>query len=144
MIWSFRNFGVARWSDLDAGPNQDVMDLAATYGMKYGACAAIGDDLSRTLLSVARSDRELTDIELDRIEDISTRFHLIAGVKSWIREGEHDILRALSEGMDMASVAAAVGLSVDECEGRLQTLRQRLEVPDNKAAIERARLFGLL
>jgi LuxR family transcriptional regulator len=65
VAWGFTNEGTERWSNLtdDSG----VMKLAAEYGMKYGVVVAMVTGNSRSLGGLARSDRDFTQEEIDRI-----------------------------------------------------------------------------
>ncbi|WP_242649751.1 autoinducer binding domain-containing protein [Yoonia litorea] len=65
VAWGFSNEGTERWSNLD--DSSGVMKLASEYGMKFGAVVAVNTNGSRSLGGLARSDRELTDEEIELI-----------------------------------------------------------------------------
>jgi len=75
VAWGFENTGVARWSDLAAQDTAGVMSKAAEYGMPYGAVFAIEVAESRSLGSFARSDREFTESEIERMQAAVAKLH---------------------------------------------------------------------
>ena len=66
VAWGFQNTGFLRWSDLvdPAG----IMELAATYGMKYGVVIAAESDGSRSIGGFSNTDRDFTDEEISQMQ----------------------------------------------------------------------------
>src|SRR6056297_2140459 len=68
VAWGFTEEGVTRWSALGIPDPFGIMKEAAEYGMAHGVCVACGPISSRSICGFARSDREFTDDEIDRLE----------------------------------------------------------------------------
>ena len=74
VAWGFTHEGACRWSDLDDDPAH-VMDRAAEHGLKYGIVCAVESAGSRSFGSFARTDREFTDAEMDRLLAVLAELH---------------------------------------------------------------------
>ncbi|SEW03481.1 Autoinducer binding domain-containing protein [Cognatiyoonia koreensis] len=63
VLWAFENEGCRRWSELTEHDGAGVLDMAAKYGLQFGATCAVEAGNTRSMCSFARSDREYTDAE---------------------------------------------------------------------------------
>jgi DNA-binding CsgD family transcriptional regulator len=57
---------------------------------------------------------------------------------------ERDALRLLAEGRSTAQIAAAMSISPNTVRARIHHLRAKLDVPDRRQLVPRARDLGLL
>jgi LuxR family transcriptional regulator, quorum-sensing system regulator SdiA len=120
-FWGFSNQGELRWSAVRVPDLRGIMIEAKAYGLRYGAVFSRKRGDKRSLLSVARADRELTDTE---IEVLASKFD------SWVdmvvggdplTAAELDVLRLLKEGLGQADIA--VELSISESAVKQRCLR---------------------
>ena len=61
VFWGVSKSGQIRWSEINLPDPFGVMKLAAEHGLTFGAVCSCGKITSRTIVGVARSDREFTD-----------------------------------------------------------------------------------
>ena len=110
-FWTFSHIGEKRWSEIKLPDVRGVMAEAKKYGLVYGAIFSRKRNDKKSLLSVARADRELTDLE---IEIIGAKFDgwidMVVG-RTLLTDGELDVLRALRDGLDRQEIAARLGMS---------------------------------
>lgn len=62
--WAFANNGAMRWSALSDADNNNVLLAAAGFGLNYGVVIALDDGGSKTLASFARTDREMSELDI--------------------------------------------------------------------------------
>ncbi|WP_284162832.1 autoinducer binding domain-containing protein [Frigidibacter sp. SD6-1] len=62
--WGFSSEGTIRWSALADMDEMGVLKQAGDYGMRYGVAISVMRGNSRSIAGFARSDREMTDIEI--------------------------------------------------------------------------------
>lgn len=62
--WAFANTGAVRWSALAAEDTAGVLAEAAKYGLRYGVTIAVSQGGTRSMASFARSDREMSDLDM--------------------------------------------------------------------------------
>ncbi|MGB7323181.1 MAG: autoinducer binding domain-containing protein [Albidovulum sp.] len=94
--WGFANTGAIRWSDLLPQDEHGVMALAAEHGNKFGVCASLFQDGSRSIASFTRADRELTDDEMLGCQaDLQNLHRLTQGVETFSPD-VHAMLKQLS------------------------------------------------
>lgn len=110
--------GEKRWSELTHAkvpllPNL-IMKRAKTYGMKYGLVIArrdSSDSGSKHMLSLARSDRELTDAEITlaatTFDGLLDAFH----ANDALTPRQLEILTLFAKGNTRAEIAAALCIS---------------------------------
>jgi LuxR family transcriptional regulator, quorum-sensing system regulator SdiA len=110
-FWGFSNQGELRWSAIRLPDLRGIMVEARSFGLRYGAVFSRKRGDKRSLLSVARSDRELTDTE---IEVLAAKFD------SWVdmviggdplTNAELDVLRLLKDGLGQGDIASELGIS---------------------------------
>lgn len=61
--WGMLHTGWCRWSDMRGTENNDVMQQAASHGIRFGATYATKSGKSRSIAFISRHDREITDDE---------------------------------------------------------------------------------
>ncbi|RYG91891.1 transcriptional regulator [Loktanella sp. IMCC34160] len=92
--FGFENNGTIRWSELAANDPAEVLSEASKYGLVYGMACGIEDGGSRSVAGFARSDRELTDAEIDQLQGLVQDLHtMTAEAKSVSPEVREDLRR---------------------------------------------------
>lgn len=94
--WAFANTGAIRWSALAAEDTFGVLTRAADFGLRYGGTFALDDGGSRSMASFARSDRELSDIDMAGLAADLRLLHLDTLGTMVMSPEMHDALRQLS------------------------------------------------
>lgn len=142
--WGFSTTGTIRWSDERLPDPFGLFDEAARYGLKYGATVSYGPISSRTIASIARSDREFTDHEIALVETIVHELHDATEPPSELTTAQIDALKCIAGGDRHAAAAAKLGISESALKARLNSARQRLMARTTAEAIQRAKDYRLL
>ena len=77
--WAMLHTGAARWSDLAASDPRGIIAAAARFGLVHGLTCVTGPMLSRSLVSLARADRDFTDDEVAAALSLTEDLHRLAG-----------------------------------------------------------------
>ncbi len=146
VIWCIQNEGFIRWSDLvrQIADPLDVMRQAADAGLAFGVSISCGLPQSRSLLGAARSDREFTDPEIARMQELLQQGHALLDRATAMRPILVEALEAIACGMTYEQACAHLGISRTALRYRLHAARAALGVEDNPEAIRRAIDLGLL
>ncbi|MGB7262674.1 MAG: autoinducer binding domain-containing protein [Albidovulum sp.] len=144
VIWSLTNIGYKRWSDLEYLDVRGVMKRARLYGLNYGVAISVGKLSARSMLGMARSDREFSDTEINVALEIFGRIHEIVVAEKTLTPSMAEALRLVSEGEQHASAAAKLGISESAFKARLKSARERLNVRSTAEAITQAKQHNLL
>lgn len=111
LLWTFTNTGERRWSEVTMPDVRGVLAAARPFGLVYGAIFARRRGDRRSLLSIARPDREFTDTE---ISIVGARFDswvdMVIGTVA-LTPGELEVLRALKDGLGQQEIALKLGVS---------------------------------
>ena len=111
LLWSFVNSGVRRWSDIKLPDPRGIMSAALQFDIRYGAVISVKKGRKRSVLSVARGDRELTD---DEIADLKARFGTWCDHttnRAALTDREIDVLKLLSTGHSQREIADALDIA---------------------------------
>lgn len=146
IIWGVMNEGALRWSDLvrQIPDPLGVMRQAAEMGLTHGVSISCGPPESRSVMGAARSDREFTDAEIARMQDLLQQGHDILDRATAMRPILVEALEAIACGMTYDQACAHLGISRTALRYRLHTARASLGVEDNPEAIRKAIDLGLL
>ncbi|WP_299821167.1 autoinducer binding domain-containing protein [uncultured Jannaschia sp.] len=111
LLWSFVNSGVKRWSEIKLPDPRGIMKAALKFDLRYGAVISVKKGRKRSVLSVARGDRELTDTE---IADLKERFgtwcdHVTN--RAALTDREIEVLKLLSVGHSQREIAETLGIA---------------------------------
>ncbi|NRP12621.1 Transcriptional activator protein AnoR [Aliiroseovarius sp. xm-m-379] len=136
--------GAIRWSAITLPDPFGIMDEAKTFGLAYGVCVSCGPVTSRTVASVARSDREFTDEEIATITGIVLRLHHETQPPDSLTNAEIEALRILAAGERYANGAALLGISESALKARLSSARKKLFARTSAEAIQRAKDYRLI
>lgn len=111
LVWTLRNTGARRWSEIKLPDIHEVMVAARRFRLSYGGIFSTTRGKKRSLLSVARADRELTDTEM---EVIQARFEswvdMVVGMPE-LTPREIDVLCGLKDGLCQQEIAERLGVS---------------------------------
>lgn len=144
IAWGFSTTGSVRWSELSIPDPFGILTEAAGYGLAYGATAACGPISSRTIASIARTDREFEEAEIRRFEQVVQRLHHMTEPPDSLTTAQIDALRLIAAGDRYAAAAAKLNISESALKARLISARQRLMARTTAEAIQRAKDYRLL
>ncbi|NSX54559.1 helix-turn-helix transcriptional regulator [Parasulfitobacter algicola] len=109
--WSLSYTGRKRWSDLKMHDMRNVMKDSKQFGLKYGASFSKKNGLTQSFLSVARPDRELTDVEMEFIDAKFCTWVQLVMEKPRLTDAELDVLRCLRDGFSQSEIAEILQIS---------------------------------
>lgn len=144
IAWGLSCEGATRWSEVELPDPFDIMGQAAKFGLLFGAAVAIGPLTSRSIVGIARSDREFNDQEILEIEKIVHDLHVITEPPTELTPAQIQALRCIADGDRHAAAAARLGISVSALKARLISARTRLLARTTSEAIQRAKEYRLL
>lgn len=142
--WGFSTTGTIRWSDKRLPDPFGLFLEAAKYGLNYGATVSYGEISSRTIASIAHSEREFTDEEIARVASIVHELHDATEPPSELTTAQIEALKCIAGGDRHAAAAAKLGISESALKARLNSARQRLMARTTAEAIQRAKDYRLL
>lgn len=142
--WSFASTGATRWSNPRIPDPFRIFEEAKTFGLKFGATVSVGPVLSRSVCSVARSDREFTDDEIAEMSALIERLHDMVEPTTRLTKAQHEALSCIADGHRHAAAAAMLGISESALKVRLSAARDRLMARTTAEAIQRAKDYNLL
>jgi LuxR family transcriptional regulator len=144
VFWGIGTTGVTRWSEIGLPDPFDVIKQAAQFGMKYGASASCGPISSRSIVGIGRGDREFTNEELVKLEEIALRLHEENTPPTELTQAQIEALQCISNGDRHTAAAAKLGISESALKARLKSARIRLEARTTSEAVRKAREYRLL
>ena len=142
--WAFSTTGWTRWSNPELHDPYGIFDEARRFGLNFGVTLSTGPIASRTIVSLARTDREFQDEEIEEIRDIVLRLHDMTDPPQSLTPAQAEALRCIAGGDRHEAAAAKLGISVSALKARLNAARQRLMARTTAEAIQRAKDYGLL
>lgn len=145
VIWFNDYQGQIRWSALPYADSYGVMADARYFGLKYGAVFSIHHKDSRNWLTIARNDRELTDIEMATLwAKFETWTNNCYGNVIQLDPKEAAVLRLFGQGLDRAAVAAELGVSISTVKLYQSSAQKRLGAKSRSEALKMATSLNLL
>lgn len=144
IAWGFSTTGACRWSALPIPDPFNILREAANHGLTYGLTVSNGPISSRTIASFARSDRELTDGEIEEISTTVKRLHEITEPPASLTKAQKEALRCIAQGDRHAAAAAKLGITESAFKARLISVRERLKARTTAEALQRAKEYRLL
>ncbi|HGG65132.1 MAG TPA: LuxR family transcriptional regulator [Rhodobacteraceae bacterium] len=142
--WGFCTTGWTRWSNRIIPDPFGIFKEAARFGLTYGATISCGPIRSRTIVSVARADREFEDAEIEEVQAIALRLHDMTEPPHRLTKAQTEALKLIADGHRHAAAAAYLGISESALKARLTSARQKLMARTTAEAIQRAKDYGLL
>ncbi len=144
VFWGLGVKGATRWSSIKLPDPFNIIGKAQKFGLLYGAVISWGPITSRSIVGIARGDREFTDAEIECAVEIVKLLHDLAEPPTELTEAQVEALRLLSDGHRHAAAAAELGISESALKARLKSARTRLGARTTAEAIRKAREFRFL
>lgn len=125
--------GATRWSAIQhsRGLNKtaDFLEISANEGLSFGAAVVartLKDPTIKSLVSVSRNDRELTDDELTRLE--VSFFELLTKIEfgAQLTERQTRILRLMAGGSTRSECAKVLKVSPETVKRDVELVRETL------------------
>ncbi len=136
--WAFATEGTRRWSELDTPDPENILHLAATFGLNFGVAVSHGPAASRSIGGFARDDREFLDDEIAQISELVRALHQETTPPEHLSTAQVEALRLIANGYRYADAAAYLAISESALKARLRTARERLLCRTTAEAIQRA------
>lgn len=144
IAWGFSTEGVTRWSEITILDPFGIFDDAASYGLRFGIAVSVGAVTSRSIVGLARSDREFTDAEMDEVQEAVRSLHSYTEPPDSLTKAQTEALRLIAEGDRHTAAAAKLNISESALKARLTGARERLLARTTAEAIQRAKEYRLL
>ncbi len=144
VFWGIGVEGTTRWSSIPLPDPFGVLKKAAAHGLSYGAVSSYGPITSRSIVGVARADREFTDDELETLRELTIQLHVAAKPPSDLSKAQIEALQCVANGDRHSAAAEKLGITESAFKARLQSARTRLEARTTSEAIRKAREYRLL
>lgn len=144
VFWGVGLTGTIRWSAIPLPDPFSVMAKAAAHGLRFGAASSYGPITSRSVVGIARQDREFTDDEMAALKELTIRLHIAAKPPDALTKAQVEALQCLANGDRHAAAAERLGISESALKARLISARVRLEARTTSEAIRKAREYRLL
>jgi LuxR family transcriptional regulator, quorum-sensing system regulator SdiA len=144
VFWGIGVQGTVRWSEVPLPDPFNVMKQAANHGLRFGGVSSYGPIGSRSIVGMARADREFTDGELAELTDLTARLHIAAKPPSELTKAQIEALKCVADGDRHTAAAAKLGITESAFKARLQSARLRLEARTTSEAVRKAREYRLL
>lgn len=144
VFWGLGVKGATRWSEIKLPDPFNIMGQARKHGLTYGIVLSHGPITSRSIVGLARGDREYTDEEIEATIEIVRQLHEAVEPPADLTSAQIEALRLLSEGHRHAAAAARLGISESALKARLVSARTRLRARTTAQALRKAREYGLL
>lgn len=138
LYWAMMNTGNTRWSAIRWPDPRGVMAAAKRFDINYGAIFSRGGvtgDVKKTILSLARADREFTKEEMSLIASMMDRLVQEASLDRTLTIQEVQTLRHLRDGLSHKEIGLALGIAVSTVKLRLSTARKKLGATSNTNAL---------
>ena len=144
VAWGLSCEGATRWSEIELPDPFNIWGQAAEFGLKFGIAVSCGQITSRSIVGVARNDREFDDAEIEEIVGIVRFLHQLSEPPTELTSAQVEALRCIADGDRHAAAAAKLGISESALKARLISARTRLMARTTSEAIQRAKEFRLL
>ena len=144
VFWGVGGKGATRWSEIKLPDPFNILGQAKAHGLTYGVVVSCGPITSRTIVGLARADREFTDAEIAEAEEIVHALHDTAEPPTELTRAQIEALRLLADGDRHTAAAAKLGISESAFKARLQSARSRLGARTTAQALKKAREYQLL
>jgi LuxR family transcriptional regulator len=144
VFWGLGVKGQTRWSDIRLPDPFNILGQARKAGLTFGAVISCGPISSRSIVGLARADREFTEDEIDAAAALVHELHAAAEPPTELTPAQIEALRLLADGERHTAAAARLGISESAFKVRLQSARVRLGARTTAQALKKAREYGLL
>ena len=135
LIWAMGFNGDRRWSAIPFPDVARVMKRARLQGLNFGAAFTRVVGRNKSLLSVSRSDRELSDEEIAWLSASFGQRVCAVGADRTLTRKELEALQCLANDMNLDAAASHLGVTVAAVKARLMSARLRLGADTNYHAV---------
>ncbi len=142
--WALYNTGKIRWSEINSKDPLGVLTKAKRHGINFGTAHCIAAGPGRSLLSVAHSTREFTDIEMQHLQQSFQKIVNRVARGAFLTEKEIEVLRALASGIRQNELAGELGLTKGAIAARVKKAMRSLDCETLNQAIAVATKWGYL
>lgn len=142
LAWGYTHTGVIHWEELAGLDTGGIFSDALNYGLAYGVTVAVGPVDARTIGSLARNDRRVSEDEAAAFHTSLTRLHRYSVVP--VTAKEQHAIRLIAEGRTYAIAAHELGISITALRARLTSARKRLGADTISDLVQVARSRSLL
>lgn len=150
-LWCAANTGTTRWSDVKvpflAHPTLGVLARARAYGMNYGAVSSQRNpehQMQRCALSLCRSDRELSDEEIQEVHKLLQKIMVAVGPFAGLNEEHLKVLQMLGAGAQILDIATGLNLSEATVKRRIDAAKKLLGAKTATHAVAIAAMRNLI
>lgn len=144
LLWSLAQDGARRWSEVTIPDAFGVMKRARRHGLVFGAVFSRGVSIKKSVLSVARDDRELTDKEMTVLAEWFDQYVMACNNKQPFSVKELKVLQCLANDMTVEEAATYLNISGSAAKARLKTARDRHGVKTNTRIVATALRSNLI
>lgn len=144
VAWAFAKQGVCRWNECPIPDPFRIIKQAAEFGLRYGATISYGRISSRTIVGIARDDREFTLDELLQAQKLVEVMHNKAELPESLTGAQREALKLVATGYRYARAAETLGITESAFKLRLSSARTRLMAKTTAEAVQRAKDYKLL
>lgn len=144
LTWALISSGCKRWSELIVPDVRKVMVRGASFGLKFGAVFSTKRGRKRSFLTMARSDREFTDNE---IEQVNAKFQLWCDLvtnRAALTDKELEVLRLLRDGLGQQEIADSLNIAESTVKQRAVNATGKLGANNRTQAVAIAMARGYL
>lgn len=144
VAWAFAKQGACRWSECPLPDPFGIIRQAAEFGLTYGATISHGRISSRSIVGLARTDREFTLDELVEAQGVVTLLHDKSEPPEKLTKAQREALTLVADGLRYAEAARKLGISESAFKLRLSSARTQLLAKTTAEAVQRAKDYKLL
>lgn len=144
LMWMTMNSGALRWSDIRLPDMRGILDRAKRYDLRYGLAVSVKKGRKRSICTIARSDRELTEAEIGHV---AARFEVwceLTANRTALTEKELDVLRLLRDGKPQKEIARTLKISEATVKQRAVSATSKLGAANRIQAVAIAMSRGYL
>ena len=144
VAWAFAKQGVCRWNECPIPDPFNIIKQAAEFGLRYGATISYGRISSRSIVGLARDDREFTLDELVKAQKLVEYMHNKAELPESLTGAQREAVKLVATGHRYARAAETLGITESAFKLRLSSARTRLMAKTTAEAVQRAKDYKLL
>lgn len=144
MLWAAMNNGTLRWSEIKIPDTARVLQSAKEYDLTFGALFVRMAKRKKHVLSVARGDRELSGIEMSRLDDLWDRVTNELSTPTNLSESELSVIRLMAKGESYRDIAGKLTISEPTVKNRVRDIKNKLDARSPAHAVAIALAKGMV
>lgn len=143
-LWSLKNVGFTRWSDISLPDPLNIKSRAALAGLEFGATASVIVNSKRSVGTFAKKKAEFTDAEMMLLEASLRRLHLAIFPDKTLTNLEIETLKLFAEGNSLKEIASMLNVSDTLIVRRMHNIRSKFSVRTNVEVVALAVRLNLI